>query len=172
MAKADAVISGVVRGLLPYAALAAVGVIGYSYLNKKGYLNGIKNAIDTAADIPSQIVTGAANFIQNKTPIGGVDKIRQGDFIGGAQQIVRTGTPIGLIEKGANAAADALSNLGKTGNSKTLDEILNKDKAPVIVETPTEKPTFNEWLKARGIQPNAVTKSAYRMMYERQTADW
>lgn len=97
MAKADAVISGVVRGLLPYAALAAVGVVGYSYLNKKGYLNGIKNAIDTAADIPSQLVNGAAKFIQNKTPLGGIDDIRNGDFIGGAKKIVKYSTPIGLI---------------------------------------------------------------------------
>ena len=97
MAKTDAVISGVVRGLLPYAALAAVGVVGYSYLNKKGYLNGIKSAIDTAADIPSQIVNGAANFIQNKTPLGGIDDIRNGDFVGGAKKIVKYSTPIGLI---------------------------------------------------------------------------
>ena len=97
MTKTDAVISGVIRGLLPYAALAAVGVVGYSYLNKKGYLNGIKNAIDTAADIPLQIVNGAANFIQNKTPLGGIDDIRNGDFIGGTKKIVKYSTPIGLI---------------------------------------------------------------------------
>lgn len=96
MAK-DTIIAGVVRGILPYAALAAVGVVGYSYLNKKGYLNGIKNAIDTAADIPSQIVNSAANFIQNKTPLGGIDDIRNGDFIGGAKKIVKYSTPIGLI---------------------------------------------------------------------------
>ena len=82
---------------MPYAALAAVGVVWYSYLNKKGYLNGIKNAIDTAADIPSQIVNSAANFIQNKTPLGGIDDIRNGDFIGGAKKIVKYSTPIGLI---------------------------------------------------------------------------
>ena len=56
MTKTDAVISGVVRGLLPYAALAAVGIVGYSYLNKKGYLNGVKDAVDTAFNLPTIII--------------------------------------------------------------------------------------------------------------------
>lgn len=41
-----------VRGVLPYAALAAVGIVGYSWLNKRGYFNGIKDAADTVFRLP------------------------------------------------------------------------------------------------------------------------
>lgn len=109
---ADTIISGIVRGVLPYAALAAVGIVGYSYLNRRGYLDGVKSAADAAANIPSQIV----NTIRSRT---GADKFADGDFIGGAQQIVRNIPVVAAGEAAFNAAADGVKTILNDGYKTT-----------------------------------------------------
>ena len=64
---ADKIIAGVVRGVLPYAALAAVGIVGYSYLNKRGYLDGVKSAADTVFNLP-QIIVKEVQQLPDKIP--------------------------------------------------------------------------------------------------------
>lgn len=108
----DKIISGIVRGVLPYAALAAVGIVGYSYLNRHGYLDGVKSAADAAANIPSQIV----NTIRSRT---GADKFADGDFIGGAQQIVRNIPVVAAGEAAFNAAADGVKKILDDGYKTT-----------------------------------------------------
>ncbi len=89
--------------MLPYAALAGAGFVGYMWLDKKGYLNGIKDGIkgtvDTISEVPSKLV----DTIKNRT---GADNFANGDWIGGAQQIVRNIPIVNLGEKGFNAAKD------------------------------------------------------------------
>ena len=110
---ADTIISGVVRGVLPYAALAAVGIIGYSWLNKNGYLDGIKAVGDAAANIPSQLV----NTIRSRT---GADKFAEGDFIGGAQQIIRNVPVVAAGEAAFNAVSDGVKKILDDGYTTTI----------------------------------------------------
>lgn len=60
----DKIISGIVRGVIPYAALAAVGIGGYFWLNRHGYLNGVKNAADTVFNLPQVIVKTVSDGVQ------------------------------------------------------------------------------------------------------------
>ncbi len=101
---ADTVISGVIRGILPYAALAGVGFLGYTWLNKNGYLDGIKGGIDSIAEVPSKIV----DTIKDRT---GADNFANGDWVGGAQKIVRNIPIVNLGEKGYNAAKDFVEDV-------------------------------------------------------------
>ena len=98
---ADSIIAGVVRGVLPYAALAAVGIVGYYYLNKHGYLDGIKSVADAAVNVPSQIV----NTIRSRT---GADKFAAGDIVGGAQDVARN---IPIVAAGEYAYNQAESTI-------------------------------------------------------------
>lgn len=90
--------------MLPYAALAGVGFLGYTWLNKNGYLDGIKGGIDTIAEVPSKIV----DTIKDRT---GADNFANGDWIGGAQKIVRNIPIVNLGEKGYNAAKDFVEDV-------------------------------------------------------------
>ena len=101
---ADTVISGVIRGILPYAVIGGVGFVGYMWLNKNGYLDGIKNGINAAAEIPSKLV----DEVKNRT---GITDAQKGDYIGAAQNIVRTTVPIvNVWEAEYNYAKDNLPN--------------------------------------------------------------
>lgn len=84
---ADTVISGVIRGILPYAVIGGAGFLGYMWLNKNGYLDGIKKTVDAVAEVPSRFV----DEVKNRT---GITDAQNGDFIGAAQKIVRTTVPI------------------------------------------------------------------------------
>lgn len=53
---ADTVISGVIRGVLPYAAIAAAGFAGYTYLRKKGVLKDAGAVVDSVFRLPEKIV--------------------------------------------------------------------------------------------------------------------
>ena len=123
---ADTIISGIVRGVLPYAALAAVGIVGFSYLNRHGYLDGVKSAADAAANVPSQIV----NTIRSRT---GADKFADGDFIGGAQQIVRNIPVVAAGEAAFNAVADGAKTILNDGYKTTTS---SSDDVPADA-TPT-----------------------------------
>ena len=109
---ADTIISGVVRGVLPYAALAAIGIVGYSWLNNHGYLDGVKGAVDAAAEVPNKIV----DTFRSRT---GMDKFQQGDFIGGAQQIVRNIPVVAAGEATFNAVADGVKKILDDGYKTT-----------------------------------------------------
>lgn len=99
---ADTVISGVIRGLLPYVAIGAAGFAGYTYLRKKGVFDEIGKTVDTVANVPKNIV----DTIKDRV---GADSFARGDFIGGAQTILRNTNPvINLAEKGYNAVKDNL----------------------------------------------------------------
>ena len=56
MGAADSVISGVVRGVLPYAVIGGVGFLGYTYLRKKGVLKDISTTVDNVFSMPRTIV--------------------------------------------------------------------------------------------------------------------
>lgn len=99
---ADTVISGVIRGLLPYVAIGAAGFAGYTYLRKKGVFDEIGKTVDTVANVPKNIVDTLKDRV-------GADSFARGDFIGGAQTILRNTNPvINLAEKGYNAVKDNL----------------------------------------------------------------
>lgn len=99
---ADTVISGVIRGLLPYVAIGAAGFAGYTYLRKKGVFDEIGKTVDTVANVPKNIV----DTIKDRV---GADSFARGDFIGGAQTIIRNTNPvINLAEQGYNAIKDNL----------------------------------------------------------------
>lgn len=99
---ADTIISGVVRGLLPYVAIGAAGFAGYTYLRKKGVFDEIGKTVDTVANVPKNIVDTVKGRL-------GADSFARGDFIGGAQTILRNTNPvINLAEKGYNAVKDNL----------------------------------------------------------------
>lgn len=89
---------------MPYAALAGVGFLGYTWLNKNGYLDGIKGGIDSIAEVPSKLV----DTIKDRT---GADKFANGDWVGGAQMIVRNIPIVNLGEKGYNAAKDFVEDV-------------------------------------------------------------
>ena len=102
MSAAESVISGVVRGVLPYAVIGGAAFLGYTYLRKKGVLNDIKTFVDDTAELP----TKALDILKKRT---GADKFAEGDYIGGAQTIIRNvSLPVNLAEKGWNLAADGL----------------------------------------------------------------
>lgn len=132
MAK-DTIISGIVRGVIPYAALAAVGIVGYSWLNKHGYLDGVKGALDSAANLPSQIV----NTVKEKTALKGFEQIGGGDFIGGAQTIIRRTTPLGLVEHVLTGGGD--SNFENIPN---IPDMLPDDPPKVVEDT-------KEWVEEK-----------------------
>lgn len=99
---ADTVITGVIRGLLPYAAIAAAGFAGYTYLRKKGVLDDLGQTVDNIANVPKTVV----DVVKERV---GADSFARGDFIGGAQTILRNTNPvINLAEKGYNAVKDNL----------------------------------------------------------------
>jgi hypothetical protein len=99
---ADTVISGVIRGLLPYVAIGAAGFAGYTYLRKKGVFDEIGKTVDTVANVPKNIVDTVKDRL-------GADSFARGDFIGGAQTILRNTNPvINVAEKGYNAIKDNL----------------------------------------------------------------
>ena len=99
---ADTVISGVIHGLLPYVAIGAAGFAGYTYLRKKGVFDEIGKTVDTVANVPKNIVDTLKERV-------GADSFARGDFIGGAQTILRNTNPvINLAEKGYNAVKDNL----------------------------------------------------------------
>ena len=125
---ADTIISGVVRGLLPYAAIGGAAFLGYTYLRKRGVINDIKTVVDDAAELP----TKALDILKKRT---GADKFADGDFIGGAQTIIRNVSPVvNLAEKGWNLAADTAAD----GWEKAKDII--PDEPPQIPE-PTQENT-------------------------------
>jgi len=137
----DKIISGIVRGVLPYAALAAVGIVGYSYLNRHGYLDGVKSAADAAANIPSQLV----NTIRSRT---GADKFADGDYIGGAQQIVRNIPIVAAGEAAYNAAADGVKKILNDGYTTTT-----KSGSDLPAGSEPQLGTFGE-IAAKSIQRN------------------
>ena len=124
MSAAESVISGVVRGVLPYAVIGGVAFLGYTYLRRKGVISDIKTVVDDAAELP----TKALDILKKRT---GADKFADGDYIGGAQTIIRNISPtVMLAEKGWNLAAD--------GWEKAKDVI--PDEPPQIPE-PTQENT-------------------------------
>ena len=117
---ADTVISGVIRGILPYAVIGGVGFLGYTWLNKNGYLDGIKKGINAAAEVPSKFV----DEVKNRT---GITDAQNGDFIGAAQKIVRTTVPIvNVWEAEYNAVADGVKKIADNGyrtTTQTSDDV-------------------------------------------------
>ena len=110
---ADTVISGVIRGVLPYAVIGGVGLLGYMWLNKNGYLDGIKNGINAAAEIPTKLV----DEVKNRT---GITDAKNGDYIGAAQKIIRTTVPIvNVWEAEYNAVADGVKKIVDNGYRTT-----------------------------------------------------
>lgn len=65
---ADTVISGVIRGILPYAVIGGVGFLGYTYLRKKGVLKDVQNVADNVFRAPQLIVKKIAE-IPEKIPL-------------------------------------------------------------------------------------------------------
>ena len=65
---ADTVISGVIRGILPYAVIGAAGFVGYTYLRKKGVLKDVQNVADNVFRAPQIIVKKIAE-IPEKIPL-------------------------------------------------------------------------------------------------------
>ena len=65
---ADTVISGVIRGVLPYAVIGGVGLLGYTYLRKKGVLADLKSTADNVFRAPQIIVKKIAE-IPEKIPL-------------------------------------------------------------------------------------------------------
>ena len=65
---ADTVISGVIRGILPYAVIGGVGLLGYTYLRKKGVLKDVQNVADNVFRAPQIIVKKIAE-IPEKIPL-------------------------------------------------------------------------------------------------------
>jgi hypothetical protein len=65
---ADTVISGVIRGILPYAVIGGVGLLGYTYLRKKGVLADLKSTADNVFRAPQIIVKKIAE-IPEKIPL-------------------------------------------------------------------------------------------------------
>lgn len=65
---ADTVISGVIRGILPYAVIGGVGLAGYMYLRKKGVLKDVQNVADNVFRAPQIIVKKIAE-IPDKIPL-------------------------------------------------------------------------------------------------------
>ena len=56
MSAAESVISGVVRGVLPYAVIGGAAFLGYTYLRKKGVLKDISTTVDNVFQMPRTIV--------------------------------------------------------------------------------------------------------------------
>lgn len=117
---ADAVISGVIRGILPYAVIGGVGFVGYMWLNKNGYLDGIKKGINAAAEVPSK-------FVEEVKTRTGITDAQKGDYIGAAQKIVRTTVPIvNVWEAEYNAVADGIKKIADNGyrtTTQTSDDV-------------------------------------------------
>ena len=65
---ADTVISGVIRGVLPYAVIGGVGLLGYTYLRKKGVFADLKSTADNVFRAPQIIVKKIAE-IPEKIPL-------------------------------------------------------------------------------------------------------
>ena len=65
---ADTVISGVIRGILPYAVIGGAGLVGYMYLRKKGVLKDVQNVADNVFRAPQIIVKKIAE-IPDKIPL-------------------------------------------------------------------------------------------------------
>lgn len=59
---ADTVISGVIRGILPYAVIGGVGLAGFMYLRKKGVLKDVQNVADSVIRAPQIIVKKIAEL--------------------------------------------------------------------------------------------------------------
>lgn len=64
---ADTVISGVIRGILPYAVIGGVGLLGYTYLRKKGVLKDVQNVADNVFRAP-QIIVKKIQEVTDKVP--------------------------------------------------------------------------------------------------------
>ena len=64
---ADTVISGVIRGILPYAVIGGVGLAGYMYLRKKGVLKDVQNVADNVFRAP-QIIVKKIQEVTDKVP--------------------------------------------------------------------------------------------------------
>lgn len=64
---ADTVISGVIRGILPYAVIGAAGFVGYTYLRKKGVLKDVQNVADNVFRAP-QIIVKKIQEVTDKVP--------------------------------------------------------------------------------------------------------
>lgn len=56
MSAAESVISGVVRGVLPYAVIGGAAFLGYTYLRRKGILKDITTTVDNVFQMPRTIV--------------------------------------------------------------------------------------------------------------------
>lgn len=64
---ADTVISGVIRGVLPYAVIGGVGLLGYTYLRKKGVFADLKSTADNVFRAP-QIIVKKIQEVTDKIP--------------------------------------------------------------------------------------------------------
>ena len=89
---------------MPYAVLGVAGFAGYTYLRKKGVFDDIGKTVDNIANVPKSIV----DIFRERS---GVDSFTRGDFIGGAQTILRNSPVINLAEKGYNAIKDNLPEI-------------------------------------------------------------
>lgn len=156
---AEKIVSGIVRGVLPYAALAGVGFLGYTWLNKNGYLNGIKGVIDGVSEVPTK-------FIDTIKDRAGIDEFSSGDYIGGAQKIVRNIPIVNLGEKAYNAAADFIKggadpqpvstttttpNDWTTQTTTTYDDGSRKTNYNIdgYKAAAAGKLSFNDWLQSK-----------------------
>lgn len=135
MSAADSVISGVVRGVLPYAAVGVAGFIGYRWLKKRGVFKDLNRIVDDASKIPTKIV----DFAKEKTALKGIEQIQDGDWIGGAQTIIRRTTPIGIVEHVLTGGGD--SNFENIPN---IPDLL-PDDPPAIVEEAVTKSDDSIW---------------------------
>ena len=118
------ILSGVIRGVLPYAAIGGVGFLGYMWLKKNGVLNGIGDAVNTVFQLPQTIVGKTSEIVTGTT------EAIQDVVTGNANEDTWRETPLKYVPAVVvrNAAADTDESIWRDSPAKYVPAVAIRNK--------------------------------------------